>query len=251
MKEWISIQTRHLKKTLRKTVALKDVTLNFEAENMHGLIGPDGAGKTTLLRILIGLLKPTEGEVLFQRGNTVLKFSQIKENITYMPQQPSLYPDLSVEEHLLFFKKLYQIDDQTYQQRKEELLEITNLKPFLNRRAQALSGGMYKKLGLICALLRTPEVIILDEPTNGVDPISRREFWELLYQLLEQKILIIVATAYMDEAERCTRVHLLESGRVMASGEPHALLEQASVKSFDALFLKQKVDNKDGNNPDE
>lgn len=238
MQELISIQTKNLKKILRKTLALDNITLDFEADNMHGLIGPDGAGKTTLMRILIGLLRPNEGEVLYKRNGKVIPFREIKEKITYMPQQPSLYPDLSVEEHLAFFKKLYQIHDNEFEERKEDLLRITGLKPFLNRKAQALSGGMYKKLGLICALLRTPEILLLDEPTNGVDPISRREFWELLYRLLEQNMLIIVSTAYMDEAERCTKVHLLESGRVMASGEPRALLHQYHVKTIEALFLK-------------
>jgi ABC-2 type transport system ATP-binding protein len=155
-----------------------------------------------------------------------------------MPQQPSLYPDLSIEEHLEFFRTLYQISSDEYRQRRRELLDITRLEPFVDRAAGNLSGGMYKKLGLMCALLRSPEVVLLDEPTNGVDPISRREFWELLYHLADRKILILVSTAYMDEAERCSLVHLLESGRKMAEGEPRMLLAREGVRSFDELFLK-------------
>jgi ABC-2 type transport system ATP-binding protein len=154
-----------------------------------------------------------------------------------MPQQQSLYGDLSVSEHLDFFRTLYGLDDDAYEVRRRELLSITRLEPFQERPAGKLSGGMYKKLGLMCSLLSAPRILLLDEPTNGVDPISRREFWDLLYRLHEQRILIVVATAYMDEAERCGRAHLLQEGRLLASGEPRELLAQAGVGSIDDLFL--------------
>ena len=143
------------------------------------------------------------------------------------------------DEHLEFFSALSGLDHDHYRSKRAELLEITRLGPFVDRPAGQLSGGMYKKLGLMCALLRSPSVVLLDEPTNGVDPISRREFWELLYRLSRQSILILLTTAYMDEAERCARVHLLETGHLIAEGEPGALLEQEHVENFDQLFLKR------------
>lgn len=213
--------------------------MNFDAGLMHGLIGPEGAGKTTLLRTLLQLLRPDEGSVRYQAGGQDVAFAEISPSIAYMPQQQSLYADLSIDEHLEFFKAMYSIPEDVYQKKKEELLRITRLQDFVGRPAGKLSGGMYKKLGLMCALLRSPQVMFLDEPTNGVDPISRREFWELLYALADQKILIIVATAYLDEAERCARAHLIEAGKWIASGIPTELLAQEKVSSFDELFIKR------------
>jgi ABC-2 type transport system ATP-binding protein len=240
MPNLISIKVNQLKKKLGVNQALDGVSLYFEAGKMHGVIGPEGAGKTTLMRTILHLLKPNEGSIEFLQDEKLLSFESVRNNIAYMPQQQSLYPELSIDEHLHFFSKLYQIDAGEYKKRRKELLEITRLEPFVDRSAEKLSGGMYKKLGLMCALLRAPEIILLDEPTNGVDPISRREFWDLLYQLLEKKILIIVTTAYMDEAERCSIVHLLESGKVIAEGEPRELLLKQKVSSFDELFFKKE-----------
>jgi ABC-2 type transport system ATP-binding protein len=203
------------------------------------VIGPEGAGKTTLMRVMLGLLRPTQGTVQFSQGGAPIDFEKVRPSVAYMPQQQSLYPDLSIGEHLDFFQALYGISKEDYKQRREELLHITRLSQFTERPAGQLSGGMYKKLGLMCALLRSPRVVLLDEPTNGVDPISRREFWELLYRLADQKILIIVTTAYMDEAERCAQVHLLDQGKVVAEGEPRDLLAAEKVRSFDELFMKR------------
>jgi ABC-2 type transport system ATP-binding protein len=219
--------------------ALNGVTLGFAAATMHGVIGPEGAGKTTLMRIMLGLLKANQGKVVYHQGGRAVDFEAVRPLVAYMPQQQSLYADLSISEHLDFFRALYGISDEDYATRREELLRITRLTEFVDRPAGKLSGGMYKKLGLMCALLRSPRVILLDEPTNGVDPISRREFWELLYRMADQKILIIVTTAYMDEAERCAQVHLLEQGHVIAEGEPRELLEKEGARSFDELFLKR------------
>jgi ABC-2 type transport system ATP-binding protein len=228
---------------------LDHITLEFSSNSvgvpeniqgiMHGVIGPEGAGKTTLMRILLGLMKPQSGIVRYRRGDMEVDFEEVRPSVAYMPQQQSLYPDLSISEHLDFFRSLYGISPEDYRLKREELLHITRLAEFVDRPAGKLSGGMYKKLGLMCALLRSPRVILLDEPTNGVDPISRREFWELLYRLADQKILIVVTTAYMDEAERCSQVHLLEQGRVIAQGEPRKLLESENVRTFDELFLKR------------
>lgn len=238
MTELISIQVNHVTKHFGQTIALQDISLFFEKGTMHGIIGPEGAGKTTLIRILLGLLKPNQGSIQFLQGNTILSQAVIRSKVAYMPQQQSLYPDLTIDEHLEFFRKLYQIEIAEYKKRRQDLLEITRLKPFVDRAAGKLSGGMYKKLGLMCALLRSPEIILLDEPTNGVDPISRREFWDLLYRLLDKKILILVTTAYMDEAERCLMVHLLDSGKVIVEGEPREILNKEQMQSFDELFLK-------------
>ncbi len=155
-----------------------------------------------------------------------------------MPQRQSLYPDLSIEEHLNFFKSLYGLDEKSFQSKIKELLEVTRLYKFLNRPAGKLSGGMYKKLGLMLSLLQSPKILLLDEPTNGVDPISRREFWELLHHLISDKIIIIYATSYMDEAERCNTVHLLDKGQLFSSGAPLELLKKAKVHSFDEYYLK-------------
>jgi ABC-2 type transport system ATP-binding protein len=237
----ISISVQGVTKVFGGHPVLDGMTLDFSSGLMHGVIGPEGSGKTTLLRLMLGLLKPTKGEVAYYRGNKPINFESIRPEVAYMPQTQSLYPDLSIAEHLDFFKELYEIPRELYEQKRDELLHITRLDEFVERPASQLSGGMYKKLGLMCALLRSPQVMLLDEPTTGVDPISRREFWELLYRLLDQKILIIVTTAYMDEAERCGRVHLVERGKLVAAGEPRKLLAEEGVSSFDELFLRRNT----------
>ncbi|MCM2276715.1 MAG: ABC transporter ATP-binding protein [Oligoflexia bacterium] len=237
----IGITLRELRKRLGTNDALQGLSLEFSEGKMHGLIGPEGAGKTTLLRTLLGLLRADSGEILYRDGGAPAPLAKLRSDIAYMPQQQSLYPDLSIGEHLEFFKTLYGIADDEFTRQRQELLSITRLAPFVDRPAGQLSGGMYKKLGLMCALLRSPRAMLLDEPTNGVDPISRREFWELLHELSSRKILIIVATAYMDEAERCAEVHLIEEGRRVAEGEPQALLAAAGARGFDELFLKNNA----------
>lgn len=235
----LSITVKNVVKTFKNITALNNISLSFSTGLMHGIIGPEGAGKTTLMRIILGLLKANSGQINYYKNDTTINFQEIRDSIAYMPQQQSLYADLSISEHLEFFQALYGISDEVYLAKRTELLRITRLSEFVDRPAGKLSGGMYKKLGLMCALLRSPKIIILDEPTNGVDPISRREFWDLLYQLADQKILILLTTAYMDEAERCGHVHLLEKGQVVANGEPRTLLEEAKVKSFDELFIQR------------
>lgn len=234
-----AVRTENLRKSFGRTNALAEVSFDFSAGLLHGLIGSDGAGKTTTMRLLAGLLKPSAGAIHYYRDGRPADFSELRPSLAYMPQQASLYPDLSIDEHLEFFRELYRLDPEVYARRSAELLGITRLEKFRGRRAGRLSGGMYKKLGLMCALLQSPSVLLLDEPTNGVDPISRREFWELLYGLAADKILIIVSTAYMDEAERCARVHLLDSGKLLASGEPRAVLNEAGAANFDELFIRK------------
>jgi ABC-2 type transport system ATP-binding protein len=234
----ISIHVSGVRKRFGATTALDGVSMELVPGLMHGVIGPEGAGKTTLMRVILGLLRPQEGAVEFRRGGARVDFAEIRSGVAYMPQSQSLYPDLSISEHLDFFKELYGIPRELYAERRAELLRITRLTEFADRPAGKLSGGMYKKLGLMCSLLRSPRVLLLDEPTNGVDPISRREFWELLYRLADQDILIVVTTAYMDEAERCGRVHLLERGRQVADGDPRELLRERGARSFDELFTE-------------
>jgi ABC-2 type transport system ATP-binding protein len=235
----ISIEARGIRKKLGPTQALDGVDLTLGAGLLHGLIGPDGAGKTTLTRTLVGLLRPDEGTLRFTESGAPTTFEAVKPHMAYMPQTQSLYPDLSVSEHMDFFRDLYQIPADVYKERRAELLHITRLEPFTDRAASKLSGGMYKKLGLMCALLQSPSVVFLDEPTNGVDPISRREFWDLLYRLTSQGILVLMTTAYMDEAERCDRVHVLEKGRLLAEGEPREVMAKEGVTSFEELFLRR------------
>jgi len=233
-----SIKTETLGKNFGAVEALKGVSFDFSEGLLHGLIGSNGAGKTTTMRLLAGLLKPSAGSVRYFLDGRPADFGLVRPGLAYMPQQASLYPDLSVDEHLEFFRALYRLDAATYARRSKELLGITRLDKFRGRRAGQLSGGMYKKLGLMCALLQSPSVLLLDEPTNGVDPISRREFWELLYGLAADRILVLVSTAYMDEAERCSRVHLLDDGALLASGEPRAVLKERGAASFEEIFIK-------------
>ena len=235
-----SIEVRGLKKRLGVNQALNGITTNFGASTLHGLIGPEGAGKTTLLRALLELLHSDEGEICWFLENERVPFKTVRPSIAYMPQQQSLYADLSISEHLEFFRDVYDIPLRDYEKRRAELLQMTRLTSFVDRPAGKLSGGMYKKLGLMCSLLRSPEILLLDEPTNGVDPISRREFWDLLYGMREQGLLILIATAYMDEAERCGEVHLMNAGTILAEGEPRQLLDAEKVRRFDELFLRKE-----------
>jgi ABC-2 type transport system ATP-binding protein len=234
----VRIDLDGVSKRLRATQALDGVRLTFDEGRLHGVIGPDGAGKTTLMRLLAGLLRADQGTIRYFSEGRPVEFAEARLSTAYMPQQQSLYADLSISEHLDFFRDLYQLPADTYAERRQELLRITRLDKFQDRPAGKLSGGMYKKLGLMCSLLRSPSILLLDEPTNGVDPISRREFWELLYQLRERRILIVIATAYMDEAERCDRAHLLDGGRVIAAGEPRELMTKAGTASFEDFYLQ-------------
>lgn len=235
----IGIEIRGLSKSFKALKAIDDISIKFTAGGLHGLIGSDGAGKTTMLRLMLELYLKDRGDIIYTVDGKKVKFTDIRDNISYMPGKQSLYPDLSIAEHLDFFREIYMLGKEEFEERKAKLLKITRLDKFIDRKAGKLSGGMYKKLGLMCALLQQPQVLFLDEPTNGVDPISRREFWDLLYSLADDKILMIIATAYMDEAERCHEVHILDHGKVLATGEPRQLLEEEGVHSFNDFYLKR------------
>jgi ABC-2 type transport system ATP-binding protein len=214
------------------TLALQGLSLTLEPGELFGLVGPDGAGKTTTIRVLSGLIGRDGGSVRVA-GADPLMTPAVRDILGVMPQHYSLYGDLSVAENLRFFGRLYALPKQVYRERVDRLLEITHLRPFTERRASALSGGMYKKLALACALLHEPRVLLLDEPTNGVDPVSRRELWELLGQFVGDGMSVLIATAYMDEAARCHRVGLLNTGRLLACGRPEQLVRELEHSVFE------------------
>jgi ABC-2 type transport system ATP-binding protein len=216
---------RDLKKTFGENVAVDGVSLSVSAGELYGLVGPDGAGKTTIIRMMVGLMDPDEGEARVL-GEPAVEGGEAREAIGYMPQLYSLYGDLSVDENLSFFARLFGLPKKEFRKRRERLLSITRLARFSDRRAEALSGGMYKKLALACALLHQPRVLLLDEPTNGVDPVSRRELWELLYEFVSEGMGVLVTTPYMDEAEKCHRVGLIHRGTMLAEGQPAHLIDQ-------------------------
>ncbi len=214
------IRISKLAKRYDDTEALCDVSLDVEAGEIFGLIGPDGAGKTTLMRILCGLVASDSGEAFVCGFDAIGQAAQLKSRVGYMPQRFSLYPDLSVAENIRFFADLYEVKRGDFDVRLRELLTFSKLGPFARRRAGQLSGGMKQKLALCCTLIHTPEVLVLDEPTTGVDPVSRLEFWEILARLAGEGVTILVSTPYMDEALRCQRVAFIHKGRILATDTP-------------------------------
>lgn len=188
---------------------------------MFGLVGPDGAGKTTVIRVLCGILEPDEGEVNVLGYDMPARRHALHDHIGYLSQRFSLYEDLSIDENIEFFAEVHQVEH--YHQRRDELLDFTRLAPFRKRLAGKLSGGMRQKLALACTLIHRPALILLDEPTTGVDPVARRDFWKLLAEVRRSGVTILMSTPYLDEAERCTRVALVNEGTVMVAGTPEAL----------------------------
>jgi ABC-2 type transport system ATP-binding protein len=215
-----AIKARGLTKAFGDLKALDDLTLAVEEGEIFGLVGPDGAGKTTTMRLLTAIMEPTSGEAWVAGHHIIQEAELLKDDIGYMSQRFGLYPDLSVMENIDFYADIYGVPRQGREARIDRLLAFSNLAPFKKRLAENLSGGMKQKLGLACALVHTPKVLFLDEPTNGVDPASRRDFWRILYQLLQEKVTIFVSTAYLDEAERCNRVALIHKGKLLAVGTP-------------------------------
>jgi ABC-2 type transport system ATP-binding protein len=238
------LQAQELTRRFDGTCALRALDLALGAGEIYGLVGCDGAGKTTAMRIFAGLMAPDSGEVKVLGEDPMSSSAPLRSAIGYMPQHESLYGDLSVEENLRFFARLFCLSRADYRERRARLLGITRLEPFADRRADALSGGMYKKLALSCCLLSRPRVLLLDEPTNGVDPVSRRELWALLFELVAEGMAILVSTAYMDEAARCHRVGLIHEGKLLLEGRPTSLLEGfphqvLEVVGGDRVFCEQ------------
>ena len=219
------------------TEALSGLTLQVARGEMFGLIGPDGAGKTTAIRLMCGLLHADAGEVRVLDQDPTRDHRRIAERVGYLSQRFSLYGDLTIDENVAFFAEIHGVAD--YEARRSRLLEMTQLTPFRDRLADRLSGGMKQKLALACTLVHEPELILLDEPTTGVDPVSRREFWKLLSEFLADGITILMSTPYMDEAERCTHIALLHQGRVLDSGDPSRLREQMPGRraSLEDVFI--------------
>lgn len=215
-----AIKLRHLSRAFGMVRAVEDLTFGIAQGEIFGLVGPDGAGKTTTMRLLTGVMEPTGGEAWVMGKHVVQDAEAVKEEIGYMSQRFGLYPDLTVEENIHFYADLYGVPTKGREHKIHELLSFSQLTPFKKRQAGRLSGGMKQKLGLACALIHTPKVLFLDEPTNGVDPVSRRDFWRILYSLLKEGVTIFVSTAYLDEAERCHRVALLHQGRLLACDTP-------------------------------
>ncbi len=223
------------------TEAVRDVTLSVAAGTIFGLVGSDGAGKSTLLRMAATMIPPASGRITVGGLDVVREKKRVKPLLGYMPQRFGLYPDLTVEENLEFFMQIFGIPRRERQARKERYLGFSNLLPFLDRQAGNLSGGMKQKLGLACVLVHEPKALILDEPTNGVDPVSRQEFWEILAQMRANGMTIFVSTAYLDEGERCDRLGLMHRARLLAQGDPETIrgdapdLEEAVIARIQAV----------------
>jgi ABC-2 type transport system ATP-binding protein len=215
-----AIRIEALRKCFDAVTAVDDLSLTVAAGELFGLVGPDGAGKTTTMRLLSAIMEPTAGEAWVNGYHIVHEAEALKAEIGYMSQRFGLYADLTVIENLVFYADIYGVPRRGRAEKIDHLLAFSQLTPFKQRLAGHLSGGMKQKLGLACALIHTPPVLFLDEPTNGVDPVSRRDFWRLLYHLLRDHVTIFVATAYLDEAERCSRVGLLHHGSLLACGTP-------------------------------
>lgn len=231
MNATIELKDAHL--AFGEVRALDGMTFSVGPGEMFGLVGPDGAGKTTAIRVLLGLLSLDQGTARVLGLDPIAEAAEVKARVGYLAQRFTLYGDLTVQENMEFFASLHRVRDRS--ERIEKLLDFTRLGPFRDRRGDRLSGGMQKKLALACTLVHTPDVIFLDEPTTGVDPISRREFWSLLSSLLSQGISILLSTPYLDEAERCTRVGLVRSGRTLAADTPAALRRSLGLRPLEIV----------------
>jgi ABC-2 type transport system ATP-binding protein len=216
----ITIKTSNLTKAFGENTAVDNLNIEVRKGELFGIVGPDGAGKTTIMRLLTAIMEPTSGEAWITGYSILHEGERIKEKIGYMSQRFGLYEDLTVMENIHFYADLYNVTKKERPQRIERLLGFSNLAPFKDRLAGNLSGGMKQKLGLACTLIHTPEVLFLDEPTCGVDPVSRRDFWKILYGLLREEITIFISTSYLDEAERCTRIGLIHRGTMLIIDEP-------------------------------
>ena len=245
------IETRNLTKRFNTVVAVSGLNLAVRRGEIFGLVGPDGAGKTTTIRLLAGIMVPTEGTATVAGYDTVKQAEEIKKRIGYMAQRFNLYGDLSVVENLRFFADVFQVPRREREERLVRLLEFAQLTEFRSRRAMHLSGGMQKKLALACTLIHRPEVLFLDEPTTGVDPVSRREFWDILLDLHLQGITVFVSTPYMDEAERCSRVGFMHQGSLIVCDEPNRIREIVQgdlieVRSSDLRQARKALEGREG-----
>lgn len=236
------IRTSNLTRRFGSLAAVDGLNLEIARGEIFGLVGPDGAGKTTTLRLLCGLLDPTSGEAWVAGHNVAREPQAVKDRIGYMAQKFGLYADLTVEENMIFYADLFGISSEEREGLMARLLEMTRMRPFRNRQAGKLSGGMKQKLALMCTLLHHPQVLFLDEPTNGVDPVSRRDFWAILYQLVNNEgITVFITTAYLDEAERCNRVGLMHRGRLIRCDSPEELKARMEETCYEVRCPDRRV----------
>lgn len=241
-----AIDARGLTRTFPGVKAVTDLSFQVRYGEIFGLVGPDGAGKTTTMRMLAGVLAPDSGFATVAGSDVTKDPEAVKEHISYMSQRFGLYEDLTVDENIRFYGEIFGTKRKEREKRADELLRAADMQRFRTRLAGKLSGGMKQKLGLVCALIHTPKVILLDEPTNGVDPVSRRDFWQILYSLLGQGVAILTSTSYLDEAERCNRVALLHEGKLLFCDTPSELKSKfansvVSIVSPDARNVRKAI----------
>jgi ABC-2 type transport system ATP-binding protein len=246
-----AVEARNLRRNFGNLCAVNDVSFQVSRAEVFGLVGPDGAGKTTILRMLCGLLDPDSGSASIMGLNVLNHPLEIRDRIGYMAQRFGLYGDLTVEENMNFYADLFGLPLDEVSPLKQRLLAMTRMAPFAARPAAKLSGGMKQKLSLMCTLLHKPEVLILDEPTNGVDPLSRRDFWLILEELVRGGLTVLVATAYLDEAERCHRVALMHQGRIVLEDSPSALRDRLpetcyAIETTQPRALQQRLTGQPG-----
>jgi ABC-2 type transport system ATP-binding protein len=232
------IETRDLTRRFGPITAVDRLNLTVARGEIFGLVGPDGAGKTTTLRMLCGLMDPTEGSARVAGFDVATEPQKVKDQIGYMAQRFGLYGDLTVQENMDFYADLFGIVGEERRRLTVDLLRMTRMDPFCSRQAGKLSGGMKQKLALMCTLLHHPQILFLDEPTNGVDPVSRRDFWAILYQLLQDGITIFMTTAYLDEAERCNRVGLMHKGVMIRCSAPEEMKKAYGAANLEGAFIK-------------
>jgi len=224
--------------------AVQNVSLQVERGTIFGFVGSDGAGKSTLLRMVATMIRPSSGRILIDGLDVVTQKTKIKHLMGYMPQRFGLYQDLTVGENLDFFMDIFGIFGEEREKRREHYLGFSNLLPFLERLAGDLSGGMKQKLGLACVLVHQPKVLILDEPTNGVDPVSRQEFWEILADMKREGMTILISTSYLDEGEKCDRLALMHKARVFETATPEAI--QSHFPTLEAAMINRIQEEDEG-----
>lgn len=233
-----AIYCKKLKKQFGNKTAVKPLNLIIERNTIYGLLGSNGAGKSTLIRMLCGVLSPTSGEANVLGFNVLTNTEDIKRRIGYMSQQFSLYLELTVLENLKFYAGIYGLSKHDVQLRIEDLLVLTSLSDRIHDRAGNLSGGWKQRLALCCAMLHKPELLILDEPTAGVDPVSRKIFWDIIHQLKKEDVTILVSTHYMDEAFTCDEIGFMHAGQLIVNGPPYSIMKKYDVENLDKLFVK-------------
>jgi len=231
------IEIDGLEKHFGKIQAVKEVSLKIEKGKIYGLLGPNGAGKSTTIRMICGVISPTGGKAYVNGYDVYTESEKIKDSIGYMSQKFSIYEDLTVYENMRFFAGIYSVKGSERKKRISELIEMADLEPKKNVQAKFLSGGWKQRLALCCALIHKPEILILDEPTAGVDPVSRRVFWKMIYGLSAQGITILVTTHYMDEAESCDEISFIFEGKTIERGTPKALIEKNGCHNLEDVFI--------------